>query len=309
MYHFDEHLDPKQRLCAISNNGKHYFALRSNSDVPLCKHYFTKECLIKWIGTHADKKHSTLCPNCLIIDKSFTIGNNNRNNEKNGKPIVILTVPHSNCKWANPNDERTHKCDFSAMRMAISLRKSLEKKGFEVVSFPSEDSPENEKAKWRPDYDENRPYGGYFDPQSDSSMRTQFKEFFRSKENKNRIILALDVHSYPDEFCYASQQRIWFQKEPDCIGIYDFFVLDNTPASSQELKFSNLTQQFVKQSIELGVEKLVWREGSRSENYIQTFFRENGIPSFLLETNERLDDNSLDYASTRFAQAISEIFG
>ena len=313
-YHFDIHLDPTQEFCAIKSDREEdafHFANRKTPQTSLCEHKLCQQCLFKWIGSHASKSHSTFCPTCLFVRNDLSINANINANKNKPSLWIILTAPHSNCTEANKNDSQKHDCDFSAMRMALSMRTALKKKGFAVALFPDENN-----ASWRPYYDENRPSGGYLQNQEDSPMRRSFKSFYaQCCKGGNEVVLALDVHSYPNEFCYASQQRLWNQKERDCVGIYDFFVLDNTPGPENDPKqraieenFSNLTRQFVKNAHNLGAKNLAYREGSRSDNYIQYYFRANGTPSFLLETNESLSDDQLENAAAIFAKAIASSF-
>ena len=291
-YHFDIHLDPEQEFCAIKSGHEKnafHFANRKTPQSPLCEHKLCQQCLFKWIGSHASKSHSTLCPTCLFV------GNNPSTNPNHPKPWIILTVPHSNCTLADQNDFQSHKCDFSAMRMALFMRTALKREGFAVALFPDENN-----ANWRPYYDENRPQ------EKDSHMRHSFKSFYAQRlKAGDAVVLALDVHSYPEEVCY--------QKERECvdIDIYDFFVLDNTPGPEDDPKqkaieknFSKFTKNFVERALELGENNLGYHKGSRSNNYIQYYFRENGTPSFLLETNENLSEDRLKNAATIFAKAI-----
>ena len=78
------------------------------------------------------------------------------------------------------------------MRMALSMRTALKKKGFAVALFPDENN-----ASWRPYYDENRPSGGYLQNQEDSPMRRSFKSFYaQCCKGGNEVVLEVFVELF-----------------------------------------------------------------------------------------------------------------
>lgn len=254
----DDDFDPGREIviCEHLTKNHFYFANKNQKNTPLCSHEFKTPIEIsEWICVGASKTDPSLCPACV-----------------KEKGLVILTAPHSNCS----QEVEDHECDSSSMKMALLLRDAFQKRGIATRLFPSPEK--GEVASWRPLYDENRPQF------QDSDMRTKIKEFFFNY--KDKISLAIDVHSFPNDYQIDAP----------------FYILDNNPLTEQEAQFSKLTRDYGKS---VGVPVM---EGNRSMNYIQTFFRSNGTPSFLLEVNESLSGRDMKKYAPLFVDSIGENF-
>jgi len=196
---------------------------------------------------------------------------------KENRNIVILTTPHSKCY-----NEKYRTCDLNAKPFLESVIETL-KGHFEVKVFESEN--------FRDQADLNRIWD------RDKGFRPQLRNFI--KENKEKILFLLDLHSFPE----------YYKGFGDC----DVALLDDTAYLSlfKETFDPEIQIAFPKYIYclkELLEEKFKTSLVAGSINDIQNEARiDFGIPAILIECKENLTKDQLNLIAVQIALFLEKI--
>ncbi len=184
--------------------------------------------------------------------------------------IVVLTAPHAYCTNSR-EEEKYHLCDKAAEHATDLLEKHLVFRGFMVKKFISK--THREKGN-----DMNRV------ETRDTKFRLEITDYIKS--HKNRIVMLLDVHSYPGYLQYY--------------GNFDVYLLDDTRfgthSFSSTVLFKFLSDSGFKTEIFQGI-----------HNDIQDEAISEGIESTLIEFNEDLllNPKRMDSIAKTISNAIN----
>ena len=202
-----------------------------------------------------------------------SIQQNSRNSRKKETPIIILTIPHAKC---NENHQvYEHTCDFSAPKAARRLQESFTKLGIQSIQHSSTiNRTICDMNRWSCI---NTPY------------RRKLRNIVKQQQSKfNHDVFVLDLHSFPN--------KLFPQDE--------LFILDSQftgrERSSRPTTYSLNFKQYLKR--EKGISISIHRAKANKNSIMEEMTRKLGIKSFLLEFNERLENNS-----TRFTYIINAI--